>query len=314
LDQASQSAQRMNNSSEHSHEKPADPVARWLLRIRWLAVLVGVICLVVLARSLSTTELLKSLETGIASLGMWGPVVLTLAYIVATVLLVPGTILTLVAGAIYGLGVGTVVVSVGSTIGASLCFLIARYAARDRVAAWAEAYPLFAAIDRAIGEGGWKIVALLRLSPAIPFNVQNYLYGLTSIRFWSFAIASWLAMLPGTFLYVYLGHITRAAIGQQRERTPVEWIFLGVGLAATVIVSVYIARLARSKIQEQVATSAEQKPAASTDQKPPETEEPLPRYPGRTVLLVGIAVALIVLAANSQQIEAWLSMPPRDAL
>lgn len=299
------------SDSDASHEVSPDTLALWLQRVRWLAVLVGVVCLVVFIRSLPTNELLASLESGISSLGMWGPVVLTLAYIVATVLLVPGTILTLVAGAIYGLGVGTVIVSIGSTIGASLCFLIARYAARQRVARWAQRYPLFQAIDSAIGEGGWKIVALLRLSPAIPFNVQNYLYGLTPVRFWPYVIASWLAMLPGTFLYVYLGHVTRAAIGEQRERSPLEWAFLGIGLAATVLVSVYIARLARSKIHERVTDSTESEPPAS---EPVETSKPLPRYLGRTILLVSFALVLMFLAFNSQSIATWLNAYPREAL
>ncbi len=294
------------NAQDGSEPEPTtsdapDPVAVWLQRIRWMAVLVAAISLIVLFRSLPTKDLLDWLQGWISSLGVWGPVVLTLAYIAATVLLVPGTILTLVAGAIYGLGVGLVVVSIGSTIGAALCFLIARYAARERVAHWADRYPLFQAIDRAIGEGGWKIVALLRLSPAIPFNMQNYLYGLTSVRFWPYVIASWVAMLPGTFLYVYLGHITGAALGQQRERTVAEWVLLGVGLAATLVVSVYIARLARRKINDQVD------PAAATDKdESTETNQPLPRYVVRTIVLVGFAAAMVLLVLNAHQISAWL--------
>lgn len=302
----------MNAHLGSDSEASTDAIATWLLRVRWIAVLIGVICLVVLVRSLPTQDLLASIESWISSLGVWGPVVLTLAYIVATVLFVPGTILTLVAGAIYGLGVGMVIVSIGSTIGAALCFLIARYAARESVAHWAERYPLFAAIDSAMGEGGWKIVALLRLSPAIPFNVQNYLYGLTPIRFWPYVLASWLAMLPGTFLYVYLGHITGAALGQDRDRTPAEWVFLAVGLAATVIVSVYIARLARRKIRSQVVDEIDS--PATRHPEVSETKEPLPRYVGRTILLVAFALVLVLLAANSHLIEAWLNTHPREAL
>lgn len=300
----------MNAQPGSDSEASTDAIAVWLLRLRWVAVGTAAVCVVLLFRSLPTKELLGSLESWISSLGVWGPIVLTLTYIVATVLLVPGTILTLVAGAVYGLGTGMVVVSIGSTIGAALCFLIARYAARDRVAHWAERYPLFAAIDSAIGEGGWKIVALLRLSPAIPFNVQNYLYGLTPVKFWPYVIASWVAMLPGTFLYVYLGHITGAALGDQRDRTPAEWVLLAVGLAATVIVSVYIARLARRKIRQQVPAAAETTPS---EDKSTETNEPLPRYLGRTLILVGVALLLIVLVVNSQQIEAWLNSHPREA-
>lgn len=300
----------MNAEPGSDSEASTDAIAVWLMRLRWVAIATAAVCLVLLFRSLPTKDLLGSIQTWISSLGVWGPVVLTLTYIVATVLLVPGTILTLVAGAVYGLGTGMVIVSVGSTIGAALCFLIARYAARERVAHWAERYPLFAAIDSAIGEGGWKIVALLRLSPAIPFNVQNYLYGLTPVRFWPYVIASWIAMLPGTFLYVYLGHITGAALGDQRDRTPAEWVFLAVGLAATVIVSVYIARLARRKIRDQVPETTETTPS---EEESTETNEPEPRYIGRTLILVGIALLMVLLVVNSHQIEAWLNAHPREA-
>jgi len=292
--------------SDFSQQDSSNRIARWLQAVRWMSVLVGAIALIWLFRSLPTSDLFEALEGWISSLGIWGPVVLTLTYIVATVLLVPGTILTLVAGAIFGLSVGTVVVSIGATIGASLCFLIARYAARDRVAQWAGKYPRFGAIDRAIGEGGWKIVALLRLSPAIPFNVQNYLYGLTPIRFWPYVIASWLAMLPGTFLYVYLGHITRAALGQQRDRTVLEWVFLGIGLLATVIVTVYIARLARSKIGDQVADSPAAEESAANEPEHTQSNEPQPTHLGWTIVLVVIAIGLVMLAFNAHQIEAWL--------
>ena len=118
---------------------------------------------------------------------------------------------------------GTIIVSLASTTGAALAFVIARYLARDSVARWVRRSPRFEAIDRAIGEEGWKIVALLRLSPAVPFNLQNYLYGLTKIRFWPCVLTSWAAMLPGTLMYVYLGVVGRAGLeaasgGRARRR------------------------------------------------------------------------------------------------
>lgn len=269
--------------------------------------LFGVIALIVLVRSLPTRDLFSALESWISSLGMWGPVVLTLAYIVATIFLVPGTILTLVAGALFGLTAGTITVSIGSTFGASACFLIARYVARDRVAEWVQQYPRFRAIDRAIEEGGWKIVALLRLSPAIPFNVQNYLYGLTLIRFWPYVIASWLAMLPGTFLYVYLGHVTQSALGADRTRTPGEWIMLGIGLLATLVVSVYVTRLARSKIDQQVIDSNEIPKDEATSHIESETNSSAQMHVARTALLVLFAMVLVILAVNSQSVVDGLS-------
>lgn len=287
----------------------SNPLAKWLLAARWIAVVVSAASVVVIVRSVPTQQLSSTLSDWIASLGVWGPVVLALVYIVATILLVPGTILSLAAGAMFGLTVGTISVSIGSTLGAAACFLIARYAARDRVTAWARRYPRFGAIDGAIGEGGWKIVALLRLSPAIPFNVQNYLYGLTPIRFWPYVITSWIAMLPGTFLYVYLGHITKAALNINSGRTPAEWVFLGIGLLATVIVSVYIAQLARAKIREQV--EGDHVPTSKVDSSANEiTADTVPRSRiALTTLLVILSIVLVVLAINSNAIASWIAQP-----
>lgn len=218
----------------------------------WIAVAIIFAPLFFLFRSLPFDQLMEAMKSWIDGLGYWGPVALGVIYIIATILFFPGAILTLVAGALFGLWVGLAVVSVSSTIGAALAFLIARYLARDRVTKMAENNRHFDAIDRAIGEGGWKVVGLLRLSPAIPFNVQNYLYGMTSVKFWPYVLTSWIAMLPGTFLYVYLGHVTGAAVGQERERSTGEWVMLGVGLLATIAVTVYVTRLAKSKLGDKV--------------------------------------------------------------
>ncbi len=238
---------------------------RMITAVRWISSLVILAALLTIVRALPIDQAMGAIKGWTAGLGIWGPVVLALAYIVATVLFVPGTILTLAAGGMFGLVVGTITVSIGSTLGASLAFLIARYVAWDKVAARASRNRQFGAIDRAIGEGGWKIVALLRLSPAIPFNLQNYLYGVTPIRFWPYVLTSWLAMLPGTFLYVYLGHIAGAAIGVGRSRTVAEWAMLAVGLLATVVVTVYITLLARHKLREQMEEPIAEEAAPATE-------------------------------------------------
>jgi uncharacterized membrane protein YdjX (TVP38/TMEM64 family) len=266
---------------------------RMITAVRWISSLLIVASLLTIIRALPIDQAMGAIKGWTAGLGIWGPVVLALVYIVATVLLVPGTILTLAAGGMFGLVVGTITVSIGSTLGASLAFLIARYVARDKVAARASRNRRFSAIDRAIGEGGWKIVALLRLSPAIPFNLQNYLYGLTPIRFWPYVLTSWLAMLPGTFLYVYLGHVAGAAVGADRSRTAAEWAMLAVGLLATVVVTVYVTRLARRKLQEQMDEAAEEEAS-------PVTEEAVQHASGDGARLRGtimLAVVALVLAS-----------------
>lgn len=222
------------------------------VRLALLALIVA--SLVVLGRRLPVGALVGGLEGRVRELGVWGPLVFGAVYVVAVVALVPASALTVVAGAVFGPVVGTIVVSAASTAGAALAFLIARYLARDEVARWARRHPRFEAIDRAIGAGGWKVVALLRLSPAVPFNLQNYLYGLTPIRLLPYVVTSWVCMLPGTILYVYLGHAGRAgleAASGGRRRPPAEWVLLGVGVAASVAVSVYVARLARRALREQ---------------------------------------------------------------
>ena len=186
--------------------------------------------------------------------GYTGMAVFTLLYVIGALLFVPGSILTVGAGAIFGLAWGTAAVSVGSTLGAGVAFLVGRYLAREHVARWAGENPKFAAIDAAVGRAGGRIVLLTRLSPLFPYNLLNYLFGLTRVGFWSFLVASWLGMLPGTVLYVYLGVAGRAAalasvgpgIGNAWEA-----IFWGVGLAATALLTYFLTRLARRALSEE---------------------------------------------------------------
>ena len=219
---------------------------------KWGSYLVIIASVFAIVSFLPFDTLSKGLKEWVESLGIWGPVALAGIYVIATILFVPGTILTLVAGGVFGLVVGFITVSIASTMGAALAFLISRYFARDKVSEMAKDSRHFDAMDKAIEEGGWKVVGLLRLSPAIPFNIQNYLYGLTKVKFWEYVLTSWIAMMPGTFMYVYLGHVSGAALGGDREKSLGEWVLMGVGLLATVAVTVYVTKLAKSKLDEDV--------------------------------------------------------------
>ena len=230
--------------------------------LRWALVAAIGVVVAWAVRAFPVRPLVAAIEGRIAPLGVWGPVVFGLVDVLAVLALVPGSALTLAAGALFGPLVGTITASLASTTGAALAFWIARHLARGRVEAKVRADVRFDAIDRAIAEGGWKVVALLRLSPVVPFNVQNYLYGLTGIRFWPCVATSWLAMLPGTFLYVSLGHAGRLGLeaasgGGPRGRSPAEWAFLVVGLGATVAVTVYVARMARKTLRQRVEIDPE---------------------------------------------------------
>jgi uncharacterized membrane protein YdjX (TVP38/TMEM64 family) len=216
-------------------------------------VLVAMIVLIIIAaRLLPVADWLKSFNDWVSGLGALGFFVFVAGYALATVFFVPGWILTVGAGFIFGLFVGTLAVSLGSTIGAALAFLVARFLAREKVEAMTRRNENFRAIDRAIGERGAKLIFLLRLSPLIPFNVSNYFYGITSVKFWPYVLASWLGMLPATVLYVYLGTVGKAGLqtGESRVRTPLEWALLGVGLMATIVVTIWITCIARNALRK----------------------------------------------------------------
>ena len=199
---------------------------------------------------------LRQVLQTVSELGPWGPAAFLLVYVAATVLLLPGSILTLGAGFVFGLGWGTVLVSVSSTLGATASFLIGRHLARDWVARRMQAYPRFSAVDEAVAEEGWKIVGLTRLSPLFPFNLLNYSFGITRVKLRHYVLASWLGMLPGTILYVYLGSLAGdlATLGLgERTRTPEEWTLYVVGFLATAAVAFQVTRLARRALDKRVS-------------------------------------------------------------
>ncbi len=290
--------------------------------IKWCSLGLIVVSLFWIARALPVDRVVEAINTWVQGFGFWGPFVFGLIYIVTTVLLLPALALTLAAGAVFGLVQGTITVSLASTTGAAFAFLIARYLARGKMAQFARKNPRFEAIDHAIGQGGWKVVALLRLSPAVPFNLQNYLYGLTRIRFWTCVLTSWLAMLPGTFMYVYLGHIggrgLQAAAGAETSQSAGEWAMLGVGLLATVAVTVYIARIAGAAIRrsthitEALPANSAQTTAAATEQQSPPQDRPWGAV--ISALFAVLAVAGAACAHFNPQIIQGLFGPPSATL
>jgi uncharacterized membrane protein YdjX (TVP38/TMEM64 family) len=196
-------------------------------------------------RLLPLGELLAELRGWIGGLGVWGVALFALIYIVGAVVLLPAGLLSIVAGFAYGFW-GLPLVVVAATIGAALAFLIARYAARDRVQHWLLGRRKLAAIDRAVAEDGWKIVALLRLSPAVPFNLQNYLFGVTAVPFTDFVVATFFGIIPGAALFTYVGVLG----GEAADAGPVRWALFAAGLAATAAAAVLIARKARARLAE----------------------------------------------------------------
>ena len=219
-----------------------------------LAVLV-LAALIAAANSFDLQQIFRDTLAWISGLGVIAPVIFIAIYILACVLLLPGSILTLGAGIVFGVVKGSIVVSIASTLGAACAFLVGRYFARGWVSEKIAGNEKFKAIDEAVAHEGWKIVLLTRLSPVFPFNLLNYAYGLTKVSLGHYFLASWVGMIPGTILYVYIGSLAGdlASIGTGvRTRTTGEWILYGVGLLATVAVTVFVTRIAKKAIASRI--------------------------------------------------------------
>lgn len=196
---------------------------------------------------------LRNVAIWIEDLGPLAPVAFIGAYALATVAFVPGVLLTLSAGALFGLFRGTLYVFCAATLGASLAFLVSRYVVRGAVERRLASNPRFAALDRAVARDGRRIVFLLRLSPVFPFNALNYTLGATDVRFIDYVLAS-IGMLPATLLYVYYGKlagdVALVAGGVAPPRGAPYYAVMALGLAATVAVTAYVTRLARRALAE----------------------------------------------------------------
>jgi uncharacterized membrane protein YdjX (TVP38/TMEM64 family) len=204
-------------------------------------------------------DALKAALTWVDSLGAIAPLAFIVIYNIATVLLIPGSVLTLGSGILFGLAWGTVYVIIAATLGATCAFWIGRNFARRWVNRQLEKYPKFEAIDRAVALQGFKIVALVRLSPLFPFNLLNYAFGITQVSLKDYVLGS-VGMIPGTILYVYLGSLLGniALIGAETgvsdpQTARIQWITKIVGLAMTIAVSAYITRVAKQALDESIA-------------------------------------------------------------
>jgi uncharacterized membrane protein YdjX (TVP38/TMEM64 family) len=183
---------------------------------------------------------LQQIRSWIDSFGLWGPAVFILFYIVAVVLLVPGSILALSAGLAYGLW-GIPLALISATTGAGLAFLIARYLARDQVRSLTRRRVVLRAVERAVSDGGWKMVGLVRLSPMVPFNLQNYFFGVTSIPFRHFIPATFFGIIPGTIVNVFLAAASNEA-SVDIVMHPLKLALFGAGLAVSILLYWYIMR------------------------------------------------------------------------
>ncbi len=252
---------RTEDNGDPVTETANSPGSRSATILRVVVALVVIGGLFALFRFLPVSAWIDAFKAWVAGQGGLGVAAFALAYV--GVSLVPGgpaAVMTLAGGAVFGFVTGTIVISLASTLGATLAFLLARTVLRERASRMAASSPRFAGLNRAIEKEGGKIVALVRLSPLFPFTVVNYLFGLTPVRPLVFVLASWIAMLPGTAAYVYFG----AALGDAATGAdPVQKaIRLVLGVAA-IVATAFIARFAAKAIRAAGVESGEDQAGAA---------------------------------------------------
>jgi uncharacterized membrane protein YdjX (TVP38/TMEM64 family) len=218
----------------------------------WAKIAIGIVALVALVfayRLLPISQWVEAFRLWVENLGVLGWIIFMVVYALTTFMLVPGSILTLAAGVAFGLW-GFPLVVVGATFGSAISFLAARYIFHDRVQEKVVAYPKFNAVNQAIGEEGWRVVLLLRLSPALPFSLQNWFLGLTPVGFWPAQLATFLGIMPGTLLYVWIGSLGGQAAAGGGDASALKYAVFGAGIIATLIVTVLVTKKAKAKLAQ----------------------------------------------------------------
>ncbi|MBE9206475.1 TVP38/TMEM64 family protein [Nostoc sp. LEGE 06077] len=225
-------------------------------KLKFLLLSVFVAELIVASRFFNFQSILHTLISQVQSLGVWGVVAYIFIYNLATLLLVPGSVLTLKAGCLFGLFWGSVYVLIAAIIGATFAFLIGRYLSRDWVSRQLEKHPQLKAIDLAVAKEGWKIVLLTRLCPLFPFNLINYVFGVTQVSLKDYVLGSF-GIIPGTVMYVYIGtlagNLALTNMPNQSltpEAKTYQLIMQIIGLIATVAVTIYLTKIAQKALAQ----------------------------------------------------------------
>ncbi len=225
---------------------------------KFICLFTVVTSLIITGKYLNLPEVLRNTLIWIESLGFWSPITFIIIYNLASLLLIPASVLTLGGGIIYGVFRGSIYVFLAATLGATIAFIIGRYISRDWVSQKLSKHPKFKAIDIAVVKEGFKIVLLTRLCPLFPFNLLNYAFGVMQVSLKDYILGS-LGMIPATIMYVYLGSLIGdiALIGTSQQPTSfslevTQWIINIVGLIATVVVTIYLTRLAKKVLEESI--------------------------------------------------------------
>lgn len=233
----SHSAEYSNSETSYSWLKPAVIVA-------------FVIIAIVAGFFIPIQDWAEAYKTWLEGLGSFGVILYVIIYALSTVLLVPGILLTLAGGLAYGLWAFPLVI-LGATTGSAIAFLTSRYLVRDFISEKFGSNDKFKAIDEAISESGWKVVGLLRLSPAVPFSLQNWMLGATSVKFIPYITATFFGIMPGALLYVWIGSFTGDLASTNDNASTLKYVFLAVGILATLGITYLIGKKASAKLKDQ---------------------------------------------------------------
>jgi uncharacterized membrane protein YdjX (TVP38/TMEM64 family) len=286
-------------------------VCRRRTLLRRVSAVVIIAALVVIARSLPVEQTVDGVKSRVEQMGAAGPVVVGVLFVLVSFVALPIWPLNVVAGALFGPVGGTATISAASVVGATLAFLAARYLARERVAQYIARSPRLSALDSAVEEASWKVVAAVRLIHVMPFGLQNYLLGLTGIHFRTFLFTSWLVMLPGTFLYAYAGYLggvgLEALSRPGRGESLAFWAVRLAGFAVAASVAVAVMYMIRKAIKDKL--SDEQRAAFSPE---PHSGAETTADPDRAVWPWG-TLAATTFAAALAALAGW-SATHQDAL
>lgn len=222
--------------------------------LRPLILVVAIVSMLVVAKVFDLGSRLEEIRTWILDLGGWAPVVFIVLYALAVVAAVPGSVLTIAAGAMFGSVQGVAIVSVASTLGAALAFALARWFARDSVARWLEGNDRFERLDRMTQHHGAIVVAITRLVPVFPFTLLNYGFGMTGVPFRTYLWWSWLCMLPGTVLYV----VGADAVTTGLTEGKIPWSLVGVLTVVSIVLALIVRHAQRVLERRDSEASAEE--------------------------------------------------------
>jgi len=231
--------------SQKNESLSPSPASKRGGRLRVVLFVACLILLIIIVRALGLGSRLVELRDWIHDLGTLGYFIFAALYIAAVVATVPGIALTVIAGVLFGTVTGIILVSIGSTVGAALAFLVGRYIARGAIENWLGSNERFHRLDQLTEDHGAMIVALTRLVPLFPFNLLNYGYGLTRIRFWTYAFWTWLCMLPWTVVYI----VGIEAFIEGLARGTVPWPLIAL-FAVLAVILFFLVRFASRKLRE----------------------------------------------------------------